>query len=474
MGARDYLQLVKRGWYLLVAATLLGAGVAGGLSLLATPVFSSTASLYFSLSQGNSASDLNQGSTYTQNQMLSFAQLATSAMVLDPVIDDLGLDKNATQLGRRVTVTTPQNTVILNVVVTDRSGQVAADIANGVADQLVKSVEAIAPRDAQGKTTVSATTIDAAVVPQYQSSPDKPKNVVLGALIGFVAGLLIILLRELIDNRVRTPESLAAISSAPLLGRLDRLSKRERDGLAMLDDPRGPTAEAFRQLRSSLQFVAMSKKRLSVVVTSSIAGEGKSTVAINLALTLAETYPKVIVVDADLRRPMIAEYTQLEGAGGLTTVLVEDADLDAVIQQWAVPGLHVLPAGTIPPNPSELLSSTAMARLVERLVERYDVVIIDSAPVLSVADASILSQLVDGTVIVADTTQVRRAQLSETLDSLAKSGAKVLGVVLNKVKHATGERYEYQAHTHAHVAERSAERAERAEERAAERAAATK
>lgn len=445
MGVRSYLHLVQRFWYLLVAAVFLGAGVAAGLSFAATPVFSSSASLYFSLSQGNSASDLNQGSAYTQNQMLSFAQLATSRIVLDPVIADLDLHRTAAQLARQITITTPQNTVILNVGVTDGSGEIAADIANAVAKELVQAVEEIAPVDALGNSTVSATTIDEASVPMFQSSPDKTRNVMLGAIVGLLAGLLFILLRELIDNRVRTPDVLASISDVPLLGRLDRRSKREGSGLTMLTDPRGPSAEAYRQLRSNLQFVAMSKKRLSVVVTSSIAGEGKSTVAINLAVTLAETYPRVILVDADLRRPMVADYSQLEGAGGLTTVLVDDVDLDVVIQPWAVQGLDVLPAGVIPPNPSELLSSSAMELLVERLAERYDVIVIDSAPVLSVADASILSRLVDGTVIVADTTQVRRGQFIETVDLLNRSGARILGAVLNKLKQSSGERYEYAA-----------------------------
>jgi capsular exopolysaccharide synthesis family protein len=164
-----------------------------------------------------------------------------------------------------------------------------------------------------------------------------------------------------------------------------------------------------------------------------MAGEGKSTVAVNLAVALAETGSRVLLVDADLRRPSVARVLGIEGAAGLTTVLLGQADIDDVVQPWGTSGLHVLPSGALPPNPTELLGSLPMRRLLEQARARYDHVVVDSAPLLPVADSAVLAGLVDGTLLLANATKVRRHQLAESLQNLARVEAPVLGVVLNQV-----------------------------------------
>lgn len=210
----------------------------------------------------------------------------------------------------------------------------------------------------------------------------------------------------------------------------------------MVRETRSNAAELYRQLRSNLEYVAVGSDSLSVVVTSSLQGEGKSTIAANLALALSEGGQKVLLLDADLRRPAIAAYTGLVGDAGLTSVLVGRATFDEVVQTWSA-GPDVLTSGPIPPNPSEILSSEAMADLLGEVKERYSVVVIDSAPLAAVADAAIIAPDTDGALVVVDRTQVHRAQLERTTASLRKSGAKVLGLIINKVAPDKGQRVEY-------------------------------
>lgn len=432
MSPHQYLAVIRRYWAIVVIATLLGGAAAWGLSQLATPVFTAKASLYFSLNYGNTASDLNQGSTYTQSQMLSFAQLAVSPLVLTPAIDAAGLDETPKQLADALSVSTPQNTVVLEVAATDQNAERASTIANAVAESLSSSVETIAPKGVDGKTTVTARIIEPATTPIAPSSPNTRLNVAAGVLFGLIVGILILVLRELFDTRVRSTAAVLSMTQIPILGSIER-EKGRRPGLVMVNGQHETAAESYRQLRANLAYVAIESDSLSIVVTSSRPGEGKSMIASNLAVALSESDRRVLLIDADLRRPAVAGYLGLEGAVGLTSVLVGRTRVDDVIQPTIPGGPDVLPAGAIPPNPSELLSSRAMSDLVTELKSRYDVILIDTAPMLAVADAAILARLVDGALVIADRTKVHRPQLAQTLDSLGKSGVSVLGIVLNRV-----------------------------------------
>lgn len=428
---KQYGQAFRRFWYVVVIATLVGAVAGFGLSQLATPVYTATTSSYFSLNFGGTATDLSQGATYTQNQMLSFAQLAQTPAVLKPVIDDLKLTETPAQLAGAMSVSTPQNTVILQIAVADTSPQQAATIANAVAASLGSTVEQIAPKTATGKPTVSVRVIAKAAVPDTASSPNVRLNVLAGLILGLIVGVLIVVLREAFDTRVHNPDTAVEVAKAPLVGTIPR-ERGHPQVPVLVSAPLSVGAEAYRQLRSNMEFVTLGSPNRAIVVTSSVPGEGKSMISANLALALAETGQRVLLIDADLRRPMIATYSSLTGGAGLTSVLAGRAEFEEVVQRWGAGGLDVLAAGPIPPNPSELLSSRRMSDLLARLRGEYDVVVIDTAPLGSVADASILARQVDGALVVVDRTQARRQLLAQTVDSLHKSGSTVLGIVFNR------------------------------------------
>lgn len=433
MTRNPYFILFRRFWYIIVAGAVIGAAAGYGLSHIATKVYTATSSMYFSLSAGATGNDINQGSTYTQNQMLSFAQLATSPVVLQPVIDALNLDDTPATLAKAVTVSTPQNTVVLQLDVADPSADQAARIANSITSSLGTQVEQIAPKNVTGNPTVSVRIIQPAVAPDGPSAPNERLNILVGLGIGLLLAVIVLMLMEALGTRVDSEEKAVGIAKAPSLGTIRRRKRSLGDGLTMIEQPQSGDAEDFRQLRSNLEFVAVDVATPCIVVTSSIQGEGKSTVAANLAIALTEGDQRVLLIDADLRRPRIAHYTGLVGSVGLSTILAGKVSFDDAIQHWGDKGLSVLTAGRIPPNPSELLSSRAMSTVIEQAREEFDVIIIDTPPLYAVADAATLAPLADGTLLVVDRTQVRRNQLTAAAEGVRRSGGSVVGLVINRV-----------------------------------------
>ncbi|MBT9281092.1 MAG: CpsD/CapB family tyrosine-protein kinase [Hydrogenibacillus schlegelii] len=224
-----------------------------------------------------------------------------------------------------------------------------------------------------------------------------------------------------------------------------RSDDRERRHLRLvtLYDPRSPLSEAYRTVRTNLTFAAVDKPIQSLMIGSALPGEGKSTTTSNLAVTFAQSGKKTLIVDADLRKPTLHYYFRAMDHVGLTNVLIGGATIEEAVQETDVPGLSLLTAGPIPPNPSELLASQAMRRLVTRLYERYDLVIFDSPPLLAVSDAQIISSFVDGVVLVIKAHATRREHVLKAKDLLTKANAHVLGVVLNQKRRERDGDYAY-------------------------------
>ncbi|TYP52418.1 capsular exopolysaccharide synthesis family protein [Thermosediminibacter litoriperuensis] len=214
-------------------------------------------------------------------------------------------------------------------------------------------------------------------------------------------------------------------------------------GLFIMTDPKSIVSEAFRVLRTNLHFSGIDRPLRKVMITSSIPGEGKSTIVSNLAVCIANTGSKVLLVDADLRRPQIYKFFLLENYKGLSNLLAEDLPLDTVVNTTKVENLHVITSGPVPPNPAEVLGSAKMKKFLDEVASVYDMVLIDAPPVNSVADASILSALVDGVILVVEESSTEREAAIAAKQQLEKVNARILGVVLNKVKQKDGGYYYY-------------------------------
>ena len=444
MELRDYLDVLRRRWPTMLVVALAVFALSALFTVVSTPTYTATTRLFFGVEGTGSAAELAQGSTFAERQMTSYVEVATSPIVLDPVIQQLGLDVAPAVLATEIKATVPTDTVILEVSVTDVDAERSAAIANAIGSTLAGVAAGLSPDRADGSQAVRATTLAPASIPTDPSSPAVLRNLALGLAIGLLLGTATALLRNLLDTKVRSEIDVRSVTPASILGVIAFDDALPEHPVILREDPRSAAAEAVRRLRTNLQFVDVAERSRSIVVSSSLPGEGKSTTAINLAVSLADAGARVLLIDADLRRPSVADYLGLEGGAGLTTVLIGRADVQDVVQPWGDTTLDVLPAGQIPPNPSELLGSTAMRTLLDRLNEMYDMVLIDSPPLLPVTDAAVLGRQVGGVLLVAGVDRIHRPQLKETLESLDTAGCHLLGLVVNKIARRDVGAYVYE------------------------------
>jgi capsular exopolysaccharide synthesis family protein len=437
------MRILRRSWIIIVAGTLAGLLVAGTASLLSKPTYKSETQLFVAIQNSGSVQEMQQGNTFSQARVQSYVKTVTTPVVLDTVISTLGLNTTAAALAANVRASTELNTVLINISVSDTSPVQAAAIAQAVANSLISAVEGLEKPKTGGSSPVSLSIITPATVPGTPSAPNTSVNLLLGVFLGIGVGIGIAILRGTLDNRVRGEADVRLITDAPLLGGISFDQSATRTPLLTQAPAQSPRAESFRQLRTNLQFANVSGQAKTVLVTSSVPGEGKSTTATNLAIALAQAGQAVCLVDADLRRPMVNEYLGLDGNLGLTTALIGSADINDLLQPWGEDNLYVLASGQIPPNPSELLGSEEMKHLIERLEHAFDTVVIDAPPLLPVTDAAVLSQHVGGVILVIGSQKLRRQELEKSLNALKMVSSNLLGVVLNRLPSRGPDAYSY-------------------------------
>lgn len=451
MELREYWYVLRKNWVTILLITLLGVVAAGGASFLMTPKYETKTQLYVSVrSTAQSTADLAQGATFSRQIVNSYVDLINTGVVLDPVIAEQGLDETQTDLEKTIKASSPAESALINITVTRDDPEQAAAIANSVGESFKNAVATqLEPETEAGPSPISITTTQNALVPENPVSPRLLLNIALGLLIGFAAGFAIALLRTILDTRIRSQRDVELVTDKPILGSIVDDDEAEEKPLVRETQLQSPRAEAFRALRTNLQFFNFDSHHKVFVVTSANPGEGKSTVSSNLALSLAQTDAKVLLIEGDLRRPKVSKYLGLEGGAGLTDVLIGRADADDVIQRWGRTGLYLLPAGKIPPNPSELLGSQEMKNLIKELGESYDYVIIDTPPVLAVTDAVVAADQATGLLMVAAAGSTTRQSLDAALATADTAGVKVLGLVLTRLPIKGPDSYGYEAYGYA-------------------------
>src|SRR5699024_5198081 len=388
MELREYLLILRKYWVLVVVTTVLGVIAGIGLSFLMTPEYQSKTQLYVSVrSDGGSTGDLVQGANFSRQIVNSYVTVVNSSAVLDPVAEELQMGISGAALSNRITASSPSESALIDITAASSSPEEAATIADKVGESFKNVVQTQLEPEANGVSPVKLTTTERASVPNSPVSPNYLVNIVLGLLIGLAAGYGVAILRTVLDRRLHSADDIAQVTDRPLLGEIIDDPQADKNRIIVSTKPRSPRAESFRALRTNLQFLNVGAKKRVFVVSSSRPSEGKSTTSLNLAATLSQTGASVVVVEGDLRMPTFAKYLDIEGGAGLTDVLIGRAELVDVIQRWGRDPYYVLPAGQIPPNPSELLGTTEMEEVLETLRNQFDYVIIDAPPVLAVTDA---------------------------------------------------------------------------------------
>jgi non-specific protein-tyrosine kinase len=425
-----YVRLARRNWLLIFLALVIGLTGAVAVTANTPPKYvASTSMLVSGHDREGSLSTAYQAGMLSAQRVQSYATLLSSRRVVSMIAAPEDIRRVQANIAAEVI----PGTVMLRASVTDTDPARAAAMANALGVRFTELIDKIERPTPRSHSTIKITVVDEAEVPQAPVSPQPVMNLLFGALIALLVSLSTLVLRDRLDTTLKSTHTLQEASGSSTLGIIGYERDARRHPLIVRAKGRSSRAEAFRSLRTNLQFIGVDRQPKSLVITSCLPNEGKSSTSSNLAITLAQAGWRVILVDGDLRRPRIPEYFGIEGGVGLTDVLIGRARLGEVVQTWGEPRLYVLPAGQIPPNPSELLASQGMRQVLDRLTAEYDMVIIDAPPLLPVTDAATLAAVCDGTLLVARYGKTRQEHIERGTELLSSISARIVGTVLNFV-----------------------------------------
>jgi capsular exopolysaccharide synthesis family protein len=438
------LRHVRRHWWVVLVTLMVTLGISAFLTVRAQPRYVASVT-FFVTTPNQGVTDAYQGGLFLQQRVKSYADLLSSDRLAQSVVAENPVGLTADEVQRRVTTSTETGTVLLRASVTDTDQARALRVTETLAAKFVELVQKV-ETPPEGKAPIKIEVVSGPRVSASPVSPQPLRNLTLGGLVGLALGVGLAILRGVADVRLRDAAGLQRATGSPLLGEIPFESAARTAPLIIGDAATSVRAEAVRKLRTNLRFVDVHEPARVIAVTSALQGEGKTTLSCNLAIALAEAGWRVLLVDADLRRPKIDEYLGLDAGVGLTDVLVGDVQVGDVVQRWGDKSLLVLPSGSAPPNPSELLGSKAMADLLLALRESADIVIIDTAPLLAVTDGVVVAVQADGALLVSQQGRTSRTQVAAAARSLHSVSVRLLGCVLNMAKVAKAEAYQYEAY----------------------------
>jgi receptor protein-tyrosine kinase len=423
---------LRTGWWLPLVGLIVGGGVALLVSLLQTPLYTSTTRFLVSTTVSTPSPQVVQGNQYALQRAPAYARLITGQDMAGRVIDRLRLDTSAGELASEITANVATGTGLIDVTVSDPSAKRARDIADALGTEVTGMVAALETPTGGGAPPVKLTVTDRPAVASQASSPATARNVATGGLLGLVVGAGIALARARPIHSVKDAEQAAELMGAPVLGHVVRAKSLAKGHV--VDDRDGDlAAENFRQLRNSVQWLDLEHPPTVIMVTSAGPSEGTTTAVVNLALVLADAGRKVTVVDANLRKPNVVEYLGMTGGAGLSSILAGTDDITDVAERHGERDLWVIPAGSAPSNPGELLASSQMRSLLDKLRGDNDYVLIDAPPVLPVADSSGFAGYTDGVLFIVRYGSTLTGELRQASALLQRVRATVLGVLLNIV-----------------------------------------
>lgn len=396
----------------------------------------------------------------SQQLASTYTRLVKTTPFLQKVIIETDLPYSVTGLRSKISASTSTNPPVVEIVVSDRNSGAAATTANVVAQEFIDYIveqrlaeiaRLQSQAAAQGIVNVqdlvsaqlAAVNSLSLLEPVISASPVLPRirqNVIISVIAGLILAIIIAFVLENLGDRVRSPEEISRRFGVTALGTIFQWTQQDAgtDELVLWKAPSSTYAESFRQVRANVQFATANQTGNIFLFCSPGPGEGKSTMTCNLAIALAQMGKKVIVIDGDLRRASVHKrFTTVSKEPGLSNYLADfTRDTATITHQSEVEGVSVIPAGPTPPNPSELLGSPKMSLLLGELKEQYDFILIDSPPILLVADGSILASQVNGVVVVVDGATTRSSSLQAALDMLRTTQVNIVGVVINKLKRA--------------------------------------
>ncbi|WP_431729351.1 polysaccharide biosynthesis tyrosine autokinase [Verrucosispora sp. TAA-831] len=439
------LRLVRQRWWIVLVTLVVALGLTALVTVRAQPRYVASVT-FFVTTPSQGVTDAYQGGLFLQQRVKSYAELLTSDRLAQAAVADNQLGLTAEEIQQRVSTSTETGTVLLRASVTDTDQTRALRVTEALSAKFVELVQKVEARPDGSPGPIKIEVVSGPRVTPTPVSPQPLRNTAIGTLIGLLAGVALAILRGIADVRLRDAAGLQRVTGSPLLGEIPIDASARTAPLIVGDAATSARAEAVRKLRTNLRFVDVHEPARVIAVTSALQGEGKTTMSCNLAIALAEAGWRVLLVDADLRRPKVGDYLGIDSGVGLTDVLVGDVQVGDVVQRWGDKSLLVLPSGSAPPNPSELLGSKAMSDLLTALRESADIVVIDTAPLLAVTDGVVVAVQADGALLVTQQGRTSRAQVAAAARALHSVSVRLLGCVLNMARVPKAEAYQYEAY----------------------------
>lgn len=441
---RDFLNYLKKYVLVIVAVALvLVIGVFVYDKSIKKPLYTTYTTII--LTKSNEA---QTGTTITQNDILlnqklveTYSKIIKSKLVLEQVISETGVTYTTEELSENVSVEAYENTEMLKISVTDQDPELAANIANSIAQVFSGEIAKIYQIN-------NISVVDVAVTPEEVSNNTLKRDLLIALFISIFGTIGVVFVVYYFDDTVKLTDDLEEEIGMPVVAKVfksDIGSKNNRKvELLAQKYPKSVVSESIKTLRTNLQFSSVDEDIKTILITSSIPGEGKSFISANLAISFAQTDKRVLIVDCDMRKGRQHRIFKLSNSKGLSNLLIDDmTNLKDYINKTSVPGVHVITRGTVPPNPSELLNSKKNADLLRVLKAKYDVIIYDGVPCNGLPDSIIMSKLVDKVLIVSSDSMTPKSVLESTKKQLESVNAPVAGDVLNNVnrKNSTYGKY---------------------------------
>jgi capsular exopolysaccharide synthesis family protein len=499
---RRYLYLLIQWWWLIALVTVLAAGATFYLNKRSTPIYQAQTQLLVSdpsaTTRGVSGDAMVTGYNYAN----TYAEMLVNRPVLEQTLNELGIKMKPEELKGAMTVNLVTDTQVINVTVEDANPTQAMNIANQLSavfskriqelqgdryavskanlqtqmsdmeaqvkqtsteraaavdavekdrldtkltqyrtiySNLVTSYEQV--RLAEAQTNTSVVQVEPAALPVSPVRPRTAQNTLLAGMVALVLAAGGVLVFDKLDDRLKDPAELARRAGLPVIGVIP-FSQYEEEGPVTRVKPRSPVSESYRGLRTNLAYSAVTHPLRRIVVTSATPEDGKTTISTNLAIILAQGGKRVALVDSDLRKPRIHHALGLTNRKGLTSVFLKQISLVEALQDVGVEKLGVIASGVLPPNPAELLGSEQLDVILKELEVDHDMIILDTPPVLSVTDSTVMIPYVDGIILVVKAGQTRVSAALHAVTTLRQLGANILGLVINGV-HFNDNRYAY-------------------------------
>ena len=375
----------------------------------------------------------------SQKLATTYSEVAKSELVLNKVIENLGLSTTSKELGKNISIKPVEDTSIISVTAKSQNAAQSAMIANEISKVFSEEVMKIFKLD-------NVSQLSVAMTPTAPSNNTTTRDLILSIAVAILVVAGFAFLRFYLDDTVKHNDDVERLLGLPIAGTITRSETKVKSGgeLVVAKAPKSIVSENIKSLRTNLQFTQIDKDLKTILVTSTNASEGKSFVSANLAISFAQADKKVLLVDCDLRKGRIHRLFDVPNTEGLSNLLTDDLrDYEKYVHPTKIYNLSVITCGTYPPNPSELLASQKNKRLISNLRHHYDIIIFDGAPIGGLADSVILSSFMDESIIVTKDASTSKSDLLATKDSLDKVGAKIAGVVFNMVNRKAAHYYYY-------------------------------